>query len=55
MHKILAFIMMLFVSTSAYASYSDGFFALIILVIATPVMIIGLLITVLYLKKTMVL
>jgi hypothetical protein len=50
MQKIFL-ILITIIPNFAYASYKDGFFAMGIMVIATPILILGLLITMYYRNK----
>ena|GEM_PF-2599129 len=51
MRNILVILAIFIIPNVAFASYRDGFFALGIMVIATPILILGLIITMHYRKK----
>jgi len=51
MRNILVILTVLIIPNVAFASYRDGFFAFGIMVIATPILILGLFITMYYRKK----
>jgi len=51
MNKILISLIVLFAPAYAHASYIDGFFAFGVLVVGTPVMIIGIFLTTHYIKS----